>query len=119
MDGCSMITNEYELCGVFWDYSSSNFQKLNNPLIIPDAINPEPGQTVTYALPDWQFCTASPSFNWTLTVNSGTASGTAINGGRAFEVQYGSAAPIDVNIRVEDTNASSPPCFTERKYTSP
>lgn len=103
LDDCAAISVEGDACLFYWDYDSATVQASNSLVIMPSAVNALPSQTITFRIPQWDFCSPTPSFQWNLSVSQGSATSTVIDGGQALEVNTGTGSPVSFTVTATDT----------------
>lgn len=96
---------ETEGCIYFWNYDASGFVP-RTFFFVGNKFNFNAGETVIYTVPDWNFCN-NTDYQWNITENQGTATGTESLNGRRLELELGNATPIDIDVEVVDSNGSA------------
>lgn len=105
LNDCAVGTGggETEGCIYFWNYDASGFVP-RAFFFVENKFNFNAGDTATYTVPDWDFCTNNPDYQWTVTENQGSATRATSLNGRRLELELGSATPIDIDVEVTDNN---------------
>lgn len=118
LDDCSASSSLFP-CKWVVDYDSDNF--VSDPTLLyvfANAMYPLPGDAVRLTIPDWNLCSPTPNFDWSLAINSGSATLSAPStSGRQVTVTLGAAAVNDVEVTVTDLNA--PTCTSTFSLVTP
>lgn len=104
-DPCAVATGgaQGEGCIYFWPYDAPAAPLTPQLVFIGNFVQPSAGSTVTYTIPDWLFCSSSPTYQWTVTENQGSATTTTSQAGHVLELTLGATTPIDLDITATDT----------------